>query len=70
MGSWLLGNQIPGFLAGTYVVFELKRPFSFLVCACVDVDAFMHESWHVSGVHLGLHVLTFQDRNVHVPISF
>ena len=43
MGSWLLGNQIPGFLAGTYVVFELKRPFSFLVCACVDVDAFVHE---------------------------
>ena len=37
MGSWLLGNQIPGFLADTHVVFELKRPFSFLMCACEPV---------------------------------
>lgn len=38
------------------------------VCACVDVDAFVHKSWSVSGLHLGLHVRTFQDRNVRVPI--
>lgn len=52
-GPWLPGNQIPGFLAGTHVAFELKRPF-FLsgvcvreresLCACVDVPTLAHES--------------------------